>query len=114
MKNPLDSPNTTHKVYSMCRYYVYILASKRNGTLYTGVTNNLLRRVEQHKKHEFDGFTAEYEVMMLVWYQDFPDITCAIAMEKRIKRWRRKWKLQMIDSFNPDWRDLSESLVDEG
>ena len=98
----------------MCRYYVYILASKRNGTLYTGVTNNLLRRVEQHQKHEFDGFTVKYEVMMLVWYQDFPDIKSAIAMEKRIKRWRRKWKLQMIDSFNPDWRDLSAPLVDEG
>ena len=88
--------------------YTYILASQRNGTIYTGVTKDLRRWVEEHKLHIHQGFTAQYDIVKLVWYQEFTDIREAIAMEKRIKNWRRAWKLQLIDSFNHDWRDLAE------
>ncbi|HKR88335.1 MAG TPA: GIY-YIG nuclease family protein [Phenylobacterium sp.] len=87
-------------------FYVYILASQRNGTLYTGVTNNLSRRVYEHREGLIQGFTADYGVKMLVWYEAFPTALEAIAAEKRIKRWRRQWKLELIERDNPQWRDL--------
>jgi putative endonuclease len=90
--------------------YVYILASRRNGTLYTGVTGDLSRRVYQHKEGSSSGFTATYDVKRLVWYEIFADISDAISAEKRIKRWRRAWKLELIETMNPQWLDLYETL----
>jgi putative endonuclease len=87
-------------------FYVYMLASQRNGTLYTGVTNNLARRVFEHREGVIGGFAAEYGVKLLVWYERFPTALEAIAAEKRIKRWRRAWKLERIERDNPQWRDL--------
>lgn len=90
-------------------YYVYILASRRNGTLYVGVTNDLSRRVWQHREGTGSRFTKKYGVTMLVWYEHFYRIDDAIACEKKLKRWRRAWKLARIEAFNPDWRDLYET-----
>jgi len=90
--------------------FVYILASGRNGTLYTGVTADLSRRVWQHREGARKGFTAQYDVTRLVWYQEFAEIDQAILYEKRIKRWRRAWKLQLIETENPQWLDLYETL----
>jgi putative endonuclease len=91
-------------------YWVYCLASKRNGTLYLGVTNNLGRRIYEHRTKIMKGFTAEYGVSKLVWYEHHSDIREAIAREKSLKTWRRLWKLKLIEEFNPDWRDLYEEL----
>ena len=91
-------------------YYVYMLASQRNGTLYIGVTNDLARRVYEHRTGAVPGFTAKYGVKLLVWYELHGMIDEAIAQEKRIKRWRRAWKLELIERFNPQWRDLYETL----
>lgn len=90
--------------------WTYILASKRNGTLYTGVTANLGERVWQHKIKAIPGFTSKYGVDRLVWYEAFDRIEDAIAEEKRIKNWRRAWKLALIERRNPQWRDLYEDL----
>ena len=87
-------------------YHVYILASARNGTLYLGVTSDLSGRVYQHREGLTPGFTSKYGVKMLVWYEDFPTADEAISAEKRIKRWRRAWKLELIEKFNPQWLDL--------
>jgi len=92
------------------QYAVYILASKRNGTLYTGVTNNLKRRVDQHKNELFEGFTTKYGVHRLVYFEMYDNIGSAILREKRIKKWNRKWKLELIEGFNPDWNDLWEDI----
>ena len=89
---------------------VYILASKRNGTLYIGVTSDLARRVTQHKNKEADGFTKKYGIDILVWYQTFDSITDAITAEKRLKEWKRSWKLQLIERDNPYWNDLSDKI----
>jgi putative endonuclease len=91
-------------------FYVYILASQRNGTLYTGVTSHLSRRVFEHREKLIGGFTAKYGVTQLVWYTQFPTALEAIAAEKRIKRWRRVWKLELIEKMNPQWLDLYETL----
>ncbi|HMN72787.1 MAG TPA: GIY-YIG nuclease family protein [Rhodoblastus sp.] len=87
-------------------YWVYILASKRNGTLYIGVTNDLSRRVHEHKAKRGASFTSRYSVGMLVWYEAYADINEAIAREKQLKKWERAWKLKLIEDFNPAWRDL--------
>ncbi len=92
------------------RYYVYILASQRNGTLYVGVTSDLSRRVYEHRCGNVPGFTAKYGVKLLVWYDVYDFIDDAIRQEKRIKRWRRAWKLELIERLNPDWSDLYETL----
>src|SRR4249919_1307808 len=89
---------------------VYILASKRNGTLYTGVTSHLPGRIHQHRIGAVRGFTREYGVRMLVWFEQHSTMEAAILREKRIKKWNRAWKLQLIESGNPDWRDLAEDL----
>ena len=91
-------------------YYVYILASQRNGTLYTGVSNDLARRIWEHKQDITPGFTAKYNVKRLVWSEPHDDIGEAILREKRIKRWRRAWKIALIEAENPQWRDLYEDL----
>lgn len=87
-------------------YYVYILASQRNGTLYTGVTNDVRRRVWEHKHALVKGFTKEYSVDILVYFEQHEDIEQAIIREKQIKAWKRKWKLELIEKGNPDWKDL--------
>lgn len=90
--------------------YVYILASKRNGTLYTGVTNNLIARVNQHKTNLIDGFTKKYGIHQLVYFEESESIIDAITREKQIKRWRREKKIKLIQSINPEWRDLYEEI----
>ena len=89
---------------------VYILASKRNGTLYTGVTSEPLVRIHQHRTGMVRGFTREYGVRMLVWFEQHATMESAILREKRIKKWNRAWKLELIEKDNPDWRDLAEDL----
>ena len=89
-------------------YYVYILASKRNGTLYIGVTNNLRTRVEQHKQHLIPGFTAKYNVTHLVYCETTESIEAAIRREKKLKKWNRAWKIRLIEAQNPEWRDILE------
>ena len=88
------------------KYYVYIMASKRNGTLYIGLTNDLKRRVYEHKNSLIEGFTKRYTVHLLVYFEQHVDINYAIMREKRIKKWNRKWKLKLIEELNPDWDDL--------
>ncbi len=90
----------------MKQCYVYILAGKRNGTLYIGVTNNLARRVYEHKNNIFDGFTKQHNVKTLVYYEKYDDIQKAITREKQMKKWNRQWKMRLIDHFNPEWKDL--------
>ena len=89
---------------------VYILASKRNGTLYVGVTSNLAQRLEQHRSEAVEGFSRRYAVYRLVWCEDHDTMASAIAREKTIKKWNRAWKLRLIEEMNPDWRDLVEDL----
>ncbi len=91
-------------------YYVYILASARNGTLYVGVTNNISRRVWEHKNKTIKGFTEKYNVDKLVYYEFFQEIGYAIQREKQIKKWNRRWKLNLIEKENPDWLDLYDYL----
>ena len=91
--------------------YVYILASKKNGTLYIGVTSDLLKRIWEHKNHVVDGFTAKYHVHKLVWKEEHPSMESAILREKRIKKWKRKWKILLIEERNSQWRDLYDELV---
>jgi len=90
--------------------YVYIMASSMYGTLYTGVTSNLVRRVWQHREGVVDGFTREYKVKLLVWFELHSDIYAAITREKQIKQWRRSWKIELIQETNPLWRDLFRDI----
>jgi putative endonuclease len=93
------------------QYYVYLLASKRNGTLYIGVTSDLVKRVYEHKNNLVDGFTKEYHVHKLVYYEVTDDINGAIIREKQIKKWKRAWKIELIEKSNPEWRDLYSELI---
>ena len=92
-------------------YYAYLLASRRYGTLYLGVTNDLIRRVCEHKTKAVDGFSACYGVDRLVWYEIYDDPLTAIAREKEIKKWRRDWKIALIEADNPDWNDLFDAIA---
>ena len=92
-------------------YCVYILASKRNGTLYIDVTSSLMRRVQQHKNGEVPGFTKRYGVNRLVYVEIFHNVYDAITCEKRFKKWKREWKINLIEQRNPEWRDLYPELV---
>jgi len=92
-------------------YYVYILASRRNGTLYIGVTSDLIKRVWEHKNKLAEGFTEQYDVSNLVYYEHFLDAENAIRREKRLKKYNRKWKTELIEKANPDWKDLYEDLT---
>ena len=92
-------------------YFVYMLANQKNGTLYVGVTNHLIRRVHEHKQHSVDGFTARYNVTLLVWFDQTESIHEAIAYEKRLKHWKREWKISLIEKGNPNWLDLYESIL---
>jgi len=89
---------------------VYILASRRNGTLYTGVTADPIGRLHQHRNGTFDGFTRQYAVKLLAWFELHATMESAILREKRIKKWNRSWKLALIEKDNPDWHDLAEDL----
>ena len=89
-------------------YWTYMLASKRNGTLYIGVTNDLTRRLSEHREGAVPGFTAKYGVHRLVWCEQHEDVEHAILREKQIKKWNRAWKLRLIEEANPDWEDLSD------
>jgi len=91
-------------------YYVYLLARKRNGTLYVGVTNALVRRVYEHKNKVVRGFSQQYGVDRLVWFETYDDPTNAIVREKDIKKWRRAWKLRLIEQSNPQWVDLYDQI----
>ena len=93
-------------------FYVYMLASRRNGALYTGVTNNVGKRVWKHKSDLIEGFTKKYGVHILVWYETHEDINTAIAREKQIKGWNRAWKIRLIEMENSGWNDLYEKLAD--
>ena len=90
---------------------VYVLASKRNGTLYTGVTSNLLKRVWEHKNNVTEGFTQKHGVHSLVWYEVHDTMDTAIQREKAIKSWNRAWKIKVIEEMNPQWRDLYSDLL---
>jgi len=95
----------------MAMIWVYLLASKRNGTIYLGVTNNLVRRVAEHKKGKTPGFTKKYGVTMLVWYEGMPYHAAAIQREKQMKSWRREWKVALIEKTNPEWKDLYDEIA---
>jgi putative endonuclease len=92
-------------------YCVYILASRRYGTLYTGVTSDLVKRAWQHREKLVDGFTKQYDAGKLVWYEIHEDVLAAITREKQIKKWNRAWKIRLIQEQNPRWDDLYASLV---
>lgn len=91
-------------------YFVYIVTSRPNGTLYIGVTNDLVRRGHEHRTGAIDGFTTRYGVKRLVYFEEFDDVRLAIQREKTMKHWRRDWKIALIESQNPDWRDLFDDL----
>ena len=90
--------------------YIYIMASKKNGTLYIGVTSNLVHRVWQHKNDVHDGFTKKYGIHRLVWYEMTDQIGWAIQREKQMKKWRRQWEINLVEEKNPNWNDLYEEL----
>ncbi|MCE5250408.1 GIY-YIG nuclease family protein [bacterium] len=91
--------------------YVYILASKCNGTLYIGVTNDLIRRVYEHKNDLVEGFTKKYGVHLLVYYEQYDKMVDAIQREKQLKKWKRQWKIELIEEENPEWKDLYGQLI---
>jgi putative endonuclease len=87
-------------------FYVYLLASKKHGTLYVGMTNDIVRRGYEHRSKAVQGFTKRYSVNQLVWFEIYEDAISAIAREKELKKWRRAWKIRLIEESNPDWLDL--------
>jgi len=91
---------------------VYILSNRKNGTLYTGVTSNLIKRIWEHKNGVVDGFTKRYGVHRLVWFEMHDNMESAIQREKRLKKWKRQWKINLIESNNPNWRDLYEEIAE--
>jgi putative endonuclease len=92
-------------------YYVYLLTNKPYGTLYTGVTNNLVRRIYEHRNGLAEGFSKQHELDRLIWYEVHQDIIPAIAREKSIKKWRRDWKINLVQAMNANWDDLYDSIV---
>jgi putative endonuclease len=105
------NPESTGAGTSRVPYYVYLLASRKSGTLYLGVTRDLVRRVWEHKSKAAPGFTSRYEVNRLIWFEVYDDPTTAITREKEIKKWRRVWKIALIEKSNPEWRDLYDEIV---
>jgi putative endonuclease len=95
----------------MRNYYVYILSSKRNGTLYIGVTSDLIKRIQEHKTKETKGFTKKYNVTKLVYYEQTDDIYSALSREKSLKKWHRQWKINLIEKDNPNWNDLYFNII---
>ncbi len=99
----------------MNTYYIYIFANEKNGTIYTGVTNDLARRTEQHKDKKTQGFTSKYKLSRLVYYEQTESVEAAISREKQLKNWKREWKLELIEKNNPGWEDLTQGLfLDSG
>ena len=94
------------------QYYIYILASGKNGTLYIGITSDLVKRVYEHREGLVDGFTKKHVVYTLVYYEIINDVNSAITREKHIKKWDREWKINLIEKHNPGWKDLYEDLID--
>jgi len=94
------------------QYCIYILANKKNGTLYIGVTSDLVKRMWEHKNKVLEGFTKKYDVYILVHYEIYSDPENAIKREKRLKKWNREWKINLIENTNPDWEDLYPTLMD--
>jgi putative endonuclease len=92
-------------------FCVYLLASRKNGTLYLGVTSDLAKRVYQHKNKMISGFSSRYDVTNLVWFETCEDALTAIAREKELKKWRRAWKIRLIEESNPEWRDLLSEIA---
>jgi putative endonuclease len=90
---------------------VYIMASKHNGALYLGVTSNLPQRAHQHREGQIEGFSQKYSCKLLVWFEGYEEISAAITREKELKKWRRDWKLELIEKSNPQWRDLYEDFI---
>ena len=90
---------------------VYLLASSKKGTLYIGVTSDLIKRIWEHKNKVVEGFTKRYNIRLLVWYEQHIDMTAAIQREKVVKSWKREWKINLIEEKNPEWEDLYESLL---
>lgn len=88
-----------------------MMASQRNGTLYIGVTSNLIKRIWEHKTNVVEGFTKKYGIHTLVWYESHEAMDSVIQREKTLKKWRRKWKIELIESSNPDWKDLYETII---
>ncbi len=99
--------NPTIKVMS---YYVYILASRKDGATYIGITNDLVRRIYEHRIKAVPGFSSRYNITRLVWFEIYDDPISAISREKELKRWKRTWKVQLIEAQNPEWNDLYESI----
>jgi len=93
------------------QYYLYILANKKNGTLYVGVTANLIKRVFEHKSNVVEGFTKKYNIHSLVYYEIYNDINEAIKREKNIKKWKRFWKIKLVNTKNPEWKDLYDEII---
>ena len=93
------------------QYYVYILASNKNGTIYIGVTSNLVKRIYEHKNELAEGFTKQYSVHNLVYFEITESVESAIAREKQLKKWNRAWKIRLIEKTNPEWRDLYMELI---
>lgn len=94
----------------MKSYYVYILASRRDGAIYVGITSDLVKRVYEHRSKAVPGFASRYNITRLVWFEIYDDPLTAIAREKELKKWRRAWKVALIDEANPGWRDLWEDI----
>lgn len=92
-------------------FYVYLLASRKQGTLYLGITRDLIRRIYQHKEKLLEGFTSRYDIRRLVWFEAYDDPTNAIEREKEIKKWRRDWKIALIEKDNPEWKDLYPDIT---
>lgn len=93
------------------QFYTYMLASRRNGTLYIGMTRDLVRRVWEHKSHTIPGFTHDHDVVLLVWFEVHATAEAAISREKRLKRYKRHWKMELIEATNPTWRDLYDDIA---
>ena len=91
-------------------YYVYILASRRDGAIYVGITKDIVRRIYEHRMKAVPGFTARYNITRLVWFERYEDPISAITREKELKKWRRAWEVQLIEAEDPDWNDLYESI----
>ena len=91
-------------------YYVYIIASRRDGAIYIGVTNNIVRRVYEHRAKAVPGFTSKYNITRRVWFEVYDDPISAVTREKELKKWKRSWKVQLIEKDNPQWNDLYESI----
>jgi len=107
----LDPSIQNYIAKPMTQYYVYMVASGRNGTIYVGVTNDLVRRIAEHKLGIVAGFTKRYAVKRLVWFEVHADIRIAIQREKNLKHWVRAWKLKLIEDNNPTWRDLHDDIA---